>query len=79
MDSGANMQTEALSVDALFMPDRGFRTPLFQRRYIWTETDQQAPYWADVERQARVAFKWFQGNRPSLYERNSITGRSAIA
>jgi len=44
------MQTEALSVGALFKPDRSLRTPLFQRRYIWTETDQLAPYWADVER-----------------------------
>ena len=34
------MQTEALSVGALFRPDRSFRTPFFQRRYIWTETDQ---------------------------------------
>ena len=48
------MQTESLSVGALFTPDRSFRTPLIQRRYIWTESHQLAPYWSDVERRAAL-------------------------
>ena len=48
------MQTESLSVGALFTPDRSFRTPLIQRRYIWTESDQLAPYWSDVELRAAL-------------------------
>jgi len=58
------MQTEALSVGALFRPDRSFRTPLFQRRYIWTETDQLAPYWADVERRAALRLSGNKATTP---------------
>ncbi len=49
------MQTQALSVGALFKLDRSLRTPLCQRQYIWNETDELAPYWADVERRAALS------------------------
>ena len=28
--------------------------PLFQRRYVWEETDQWLPLWQDVRRQAEL-------------------------
>lgn len=42
------MQTDIITPQELFSPERRLEAPLFQRPYIWDEEHQWAPLWEDV-------------------------------
>lgn len=42
------MQTDIITPQELFSPERRLEAPLFQRPYVWDEEHQWAPLWEDV-------------------------------
>ncbi len=42
------MDTNIMTVKALFNKDIRYTIPEFQRRYVWTEEDQWGPLWENV-------------------------------
>lgn len=42
------MKADSLSVRQLFVQDRRYLVPLFQRPYVWEETGQWQPLWEDI-------------------------------
>ena len=55
------MQVYLRSLTELFEPQRVYRVPTFQRRYVWNQSEQWAPLWDDVEKSAQLCLK-----RPSV-------------
>ena len=42
------MQTDIITPQELFSPERRMEAPLFQRPYVWDEENQWAPLWEDL-------------------------------
>ena len=55
------MQVYLRSLTELFEPQRVYRVPTFQRRYVWNQSEQWAPLWDDVEKSAQLCLE-----RPSV-------------
>ncbi|HEX6904561.1 MAG TPA: DUF262 domain-containing protein [Thermoanaerobaculia bacterium] len=53
------MKADSLSVRQLFVQDRRYLVPLFQRPYVWEETGQWQPLWEDI---IKVAERRRDGN-----------------
>lgn len=48
------MKPDKLSIYDLFQKDRRYIVPLYQRAYVWNETEQWEPLWEDIQRQAEA-------------------------
>ena len=49
------MKPDKTSIYDLFDRQRRYAVPLYQRQYVWTESDQWAPLWEDIsEKTSRV-------------------------
>lgn len=48
------MKPDKLSIYDLFQKDRRYVVPLYQRAYVWNETEQWEPLWDDIQRQAEA-------------------------
>ncbi len=46
------MDISKVTISQLFERPRRYLVPLFQRRYVWTESDQWEPLWEDIASQA---------------------------
>lgn len=46
------MDASVVDTATLLAPGRRLHAPIFQRRYVWSEDDHLAPFWADVSRYA---------------------------
>ena len=57
---GITVQVYLRSLTELFEPQRVYRVPGFQRRYVWTEEEQWNPLWDDVRMSATLCL-----DRPS--------------
>jgi hypothetical protein len=42
------MEANTRQLEAIFDPNVFFQVPLFQRPYVWTETDNWEPLWEDI-------------------------------
>ncbi|WP_270257042.1 DUF262 domain-containing protein [Kocuria marina] len=58
------MEANALTPRQLFDGNTHFEIPPFQRPYVWTENDQWAPLWGDIERVATECTLVDLGERP---------------
>lgn len=47
------MKASAISVLAIFESKSRLEVPLFQRQYVWTQSDQWEPLWEDISRKFR--------------------------
>ena len=52
--TGNAMKPDKLSIYDLFQKDRRYVVPLYQRAYVWNETEQWEPLWDDIQRQAET-------------------------
>jgi hypothetical protein len=43
------MQANPRTITSLFEPTQRYVVPMFQRHYVWTQTDQWEPLWDDIE------------------------------
>jgi hypothetical protein len=43
------MEANTRQLEAIFDPNVFFQVPLFQRPYVWTETDNWEPLWEDIQ------------------------------
>ncbi|MFF0281702.1 DUF262 domain-containing protein [Rhodococcus aetherivorans] len=51
-EKGGSVRADALAPKALFDSAVHYEIPVFQRPYVWSEEDQWAPLWEDVQRVA---------------------------
>lgn len=51
------MKTDVLTPQAVFYLPQHLVVPLFQRPYVWEETDQWLPLWQDVSRLVDLRFR----------------------
>ncbi|PZQ12333.1 MAG: hypothetical protein DI565_16000 [Ancylobacter novellus] len=56
------MKPDKVSIHDLFQRDRRYTVPLYQRSYVWSESEQWEPLWEDIERQAEA---WLPGSSAS--------------
>jgi hypothetical protein len=49
------MKPEKLTIYDLFIRERRYVVPLYQRAYVWTEQSQWEPLWEDIERLAEAS------------------------
>ena len=61
------MKADALPPKALFDSAVHYEIPVFQRPYVWSEVDQWAPLWEDVQRVTHKVLA--AGDDPDLVER----------
>ena len=48
------MKTDKITIFDLFEKQRRYLVPIFQRGYVWTETDQWQPLWEDIFDQIKL-------------------------
>lgn len=48
------MQANPRTITALFEPTQRYVVPMFQRHYVWTQTEQWEPLWDDIEEKLRA-------------------------
>ena len=67
-----SMKPEKLSIYDLFIRERRYIVPLYQRAYVWREQSQWEPLWEDIERlaEACIANPNSGGNSVALPGRN---------
>lgn len=53
------MQPHTMTVHEIFEKERLHVVPLFQRPYVWSQDDQWAPLWDDIETQAQNCLESF--------------------
>jgi len=61
-----SMKTDKTTILDLLQLQRRFVVPLFQRGYVWNETDQWQPLWDDVAAQAAAAQRHDSGPHGTL-------------
>jgi hypothetical protein len=50
------MKPDKLTIHDLFQKQRCYTVPLYQRSYVWGQSEQWEPLWEDIERQAEACF-----------------------
>ena len=75
-----SMKPEKLSIYDLFIRERRYIVPLYQRAYVWREQSQWEPLWEEIERlgEACIAERDSGGKLVALPRRNRAQCRKIV-